>query len=79
MILAQRGFPIGTVKINFLKKTLKGMKFALIELKIALVKLLQEFSIHPTKNTKILEFVEGTVRVPKHGIHICLNKRIYSD
>ena len=56
------------------------MKFALIELKIALVKLLQEFSIHPAKNTPSrLEFMEGTVRVPKHGIHICLNKRIYSD
>jgi hypothetical protein len=52
------------------------MKFALIELKIGLVKLLLKFEILPGKNTSSkLEYSEGTVRVPKNGINVILKKR----
>ena len=54
------------------------MKFALLELKIALVDLLLNFDILPSKNTpKKLEFVEGTVRVPRNGINVILKKRVF--
>ena len=53
-----------------------GMKFALIELKIALVKLLLNFEIHPTKSTgDKIELIEGVIRSPKNGINIHLKKR----
>ena len=53
------------------------MKFALIELKIALVKLLKNFEVHPGPNTpNKLEYDEGSVRVPKDGINAIFKKRI---
>lgn len=53
------------------------MKFALIELKIALVKLLQKYEIHPTENTpEKLDFLEGAVRQPKNGINVSFKKRV---
>ena len=52
------------------------MKFALIELKIAFVKLLKNFEFLPSQNTpKVLDFVEGTVRAPINGVSIILKKR----
>nr|QVK45584.1 cytochrome P450 [Brachionus paranguensis] len=54
-----------------------GMKFALIELKIALVKLIMSYEILPAANKfKELEFEEGVVRFPKNGVKIFLKKRI---
>jgi len=42
-----------------------GMKFALVEMKLALVKLLQKFEFHPTKNTPVtLKTHEGLLTVP---------------
>ncbi len=56
---------------------LKGMKFALLELKIGLVKLIQKYEIHATPNTPDkLEFDEGSVRVPKNGIRVLFKNRI---
>jgi hypothetical protein len=53
------------------------MKFALIELKIGLVKLLKNYEIQPGPNTPDkLEFDEGSVRVPKNGINAIFKKRI---
>lgn len=52
------------------------MKFALIEMKIALVKMLLKFEIIPGKNTpEKLDFVEGIVRQPKNGINVIFKKR----
>jgi hypothetical protein len=52
------------------------MKFALIELKMALVKLLLNYEIKPTENMpNDLEFREGVVRIPKEGVHVIFKKR----
>nr|UOU03264.1 cytochrome P450 3045C7 [Brachionus rubens] len=53
-----------------------GMKFALIELKIALVKLLLNFEFlkTTTQNNK-LEIEEGLVRYPKNGVQVLLRRR----
>ena len=53
-----------------------GMKFAYMELKIALVKLLQKYEIHPSINTPdALEFDESSVRTPKNGVKVIFKKR----
>ena len=52
------------------------MKFALQELKYALVKLLKSYEIHPGPNTaKQMETVEGAVRAPKLGVKVIFKKR----
>nr|QEV83793.1 cytochrome P450 [Brachionus rotundiformis] len=53
-----------------------GMKFAMLELKIALCKLLLHVEIFPTENTpEKLELTEYFVRRPKDAFKILLNKR----
>ncbi len=53
-----------------------GMKFALQELKLALVKLLTNYEIAAGPSTpKELEFTEGVVRVPKNGVRVIFKKR----
>ena len=53
------------------------MKFALVELKIGLVKLVKNFEIFAGPNTpEKLDFDEGSVRVPKNGINAIFTKRI---
>lgn len=53
-----------------------GMKFALVEMKLAIVKLLLKYEIHPTENTpKKLEIVETIVRTPKNGVKVLFRKR----
>ena len=52
------------------------MKFALVEMKLALVKLLLNFEVHPSKNMPTnIEIIEGIVRAPKDGIKIILKRR----
>nr|QVK45585.1 cytochrome P450 [Brachionus paranguensis] len=51
-----------------------GMKFALIELKIALVKLIMNFEFLSIKRE--IEFEEGSFRFPKNGVTLLLRKRI---
>lgn len=51
-----------------------GMKFAIKELKIALVKLVLNFEFMPMNEVKFA-IEEGTVRAPKHGIKVVLKKR----
>nr|QUF59379.1 cytochrome p450 CYP3045C2 [Brachionus angularis] len=54
-----------------------GMKFAIIEMKIALVKLLLNFELKKSSKTCLeLDFNEGIVRQPKNGIDICFKKRV---
>lgn len=53
-----------------------GMKFALVEMKLALVNILLDYEIHPTENTpKKLEIVETIVRTPKNGVQVLFKKR----
>ena len=58
-----------------------GMKFALIELKLGLVKMLLNFEILPPKGgfSEKLEIIEGIVRGPKNGVNVVLKKRVHSD
>ena len=52
-----------------------GMKFALVEMKLALVKLLLKFEFHPTENTPVvLKTYEGIVTQPEE-FPILLKKR----
>lgn len=54
-----------------------GMKFALLELKLALVNLILNYEIKPTKNTpQSLTFNEGIVRTPRESINVLFTKRI---
>ena len=56
------------------------MKFALVELKLALIKILQQFEIQPSPNTpKNLEYIEGLVRSPKQPIKVIFRERAPSD
>ena len=49
----------------------------MIELKIALVKIVKNFEILPSENTPtVLDFAEGTVRAPINGVKVLLKKRI---
>ena len=53
-----------------------GMRFALIEIKIALVKILQTFEVAAcTKTVHRLDFIEGIVRSPKQDIIVHLRRR----
>jgi cytochrome P450 len=56
-----------------------GMKFALIEVKLSLVKLLSKFEIVKSEHTPTkLEFEEGpAIRRPKHGIPVIFKKRVF--
>nr|UOU03267.1 cytochrome P450 3045C6-1 [Brachionus rubens] len=65
--LAFMGFGIGP-------RNCIGMKFAIKELKIALVKLIQNFEFQKS-DCFDLEFEEGTVRSPKNGVKVILKKR----
>ena len=52
------------------------MKFAQLELKVALVKIISNFEILPSSNTPVkLEFTEGITRTPKGGVHVLLKRR----
>ncbi len=52
------------------------MKFAQLELKVALVKLVTNFEVLPGPSTPHkLEFVEGITRTPKGGVNVLLKKR----
>lgn len=53
-----------------------GMKFAILEIKIALVKILMNFEISVGPSTpENLEITEGIVRRPLNGINVCIRKR----
>jgi hypothetical protein len=52
------------------------MKFALIELKMTLVKLLLNYEVRSTEKTpEVLTFREGLVRTPKDGLNVVFKKR----
>lgn len=54
-----------------------GMKFALLEVKLTLVKILRKYTLEPGLNTPVeMEFTENIVRQPKHGIAIIFKKRV---
>jgi hypothetical protein len=54
-----------------------GMKFAILEMKVALIKIINNFQICKSKNTvENLEFCEtGVVRRPLDGISLLFKKR----
>jgi hypothetical protein len=52
------------------------MRFALVEMKLTLVKLLLKYDVKSTPNTPSkLNYVEGTVRRPKTSIPVLFTKR----
>lgn len=52
------------------------MKFALIELKLVLVKILRTYEMLPTLNTPDrLDYIEGFVRLPSKPISVIFQKR----
>lgn len=68
--------PLGYLAFGAGPRNCIGMKFALVEMKLALVNLLTNFEIFPSENTpKTLELIEGLVRSPKHGVPVMFKKR----
>lgn len=68
--LAFLGFGLGP-------KNCIGMKFALMELKMALVKLIINFEILPSSKTpEKLQFQEGIIRSSKGGVDVLLKRRL---
>ena len=55
----------------------KGIKFAMLEIKLTLAKLLQLYDVNPSENIKNpLEFIEGfPIRKHKHSVPVKLTKR----
>ena len=54
----------------------QGMKFAMNELKLTLIKMLQNFEVCASENTpQTLEYTEGFVRLPKQPIKVIFKKR----
>jgi hypothetical protein len=52
------------------------MRFALLEIKLTLVKVLRKFNVCPSRNTpEKLRFTEGSVRRPMNGVHVLFEKR----
>jgi cytochrome P450 len=59
--------------ITFLNK---GMKFAMIELKLSLIKILKAYELLPTQNIPDkLDYIEGFVRLPNKPISVIFKKR----
>ncbi|XP_074641107.1 cytochrome P450 3A29-like [Tubulanus polymorphus] len=53
-----------------------GMRFALLEMKMILVRLLQQYRVEPCAKTEVpLPKVEQTATVPTNGVHVRLVKR----
>ena len=53
-----------------------GMRFAFMEAKIALARLLKQYSIRSCKETQVpLPVFLNSVRGPSHGVHVLLEKR----
>lgn len=52
------------------------MKFAQIEIKLALIKILKNYEMTPTESTlDKLDYMEGFVRSPKQSINVIFKKR----
>ena len=52
------------------------MKFALVELKLALIKIIRSYEMLPAENAPDkLDFKEGFVRSPKQSINVIFKKR----
>lgn len=57
-----------------------GMKFALIEMKIALIKILQKYEITKGPNTpESFNYIEGFVRLPDRPINVILKERLTKE
>ena len=53
------------------------MRFAILEIKLTLVKVLRKFNVYPSKSTPgKLRFAEGSVRRPMDGVKLLFKKRI---
>lgn len=52
------------------------MKFAVLEMKLVLAKVLLNFDVRSSKNTcSSLTYIEGTERKPKENINVIIQKR----
>lgn len=69
--------PLAFVGFGIGPRNCVGMKFALVEMKIALVNILRNYEMHPTNNTpKELRITESIIRQPRDGVAIMFKKRI---
>jgi cytochrome P450 len=68
--------PVAFLSFGIGPKNCIGMKFALMELKMALVKLIVNYEILPSKNTpESLKFRESPIRQAVNGVSVILKKR----
>lgn len=55
-----------------------GMKFAFIELKMCLVKILSKFQVKSTEKTvEKLDFIEGVIGILTHDVDLAFQKRSF--
>ena len=53
-----------------------GIKFALLELKMALIKIFQKFEVHTCEKTvKNLDFIEGVIGILTHDVLVVFKNR----
>ena len=53
-----------------------GIKFAMLELKMTVVKLLRKFEVKSCQTTpKNLDFVEGVIGILSHDVNVCFTRR----
>ena len=53
-----------------------GMKFALMELKMCLIKIFSRFEVKTTENTnEKLDFIEGVIGILTHEVKLMFQKR----
>lgn len=57
-----------------------GIKFALMELKMALIKIFRRFEARTTENTvKELDFIEGVIGILTHEVNVIFRKRNFEN
>ncbi len=55
-----------------------GIKFALLELKLTLIKIFRKFEVHPSARTvKELHFIEGVIGILTHQVNLVFKKRSF--
>ena len=56
-----------------------GIKFALMELKLTLIKVLSKYETRPCSTVKELDFIEGVIGILTHEVNVVFKKRNFDS